>query len=287
LAKEISPPAPSQSSILGLDRKKMEEERLTRLASRKRLLDTDVTEIIAASEAAPKRQRTSPLTQIPTQWPPTSSTNGKSTNGSTSASHIPTIKYPKGTVLRTYARHHPRQGDITIEEVLQKDYLNTAIISAFTFNLAWLFGKLNTKRTKLILVMGAKGETEKQQWTREAEEVGRGSIKVVWPPMEGEASLMHSKLMLLRYDQSLRIVVTSANVEQYDWGETGVMENSVFLIDLPELQENKTQKMDNLTFFGKELLYFMRRSNFDDKVLDKLLKFDFAATEGIGFVYSW
>jgi hypothetical protein len=36
---------------------------------------------------------------------------------------------------------------------------------------------------------------------------------------------MHSKLQLLKYPDYLRVVVPSANLVPYDWGETGVMEN--------------------------------------------------------------
>jgi hypothetical protein len=134
--------------------------------------------------------------------------------------------------------------------------------------------------------MSAKGEEERGQWSREAQEVGRGSIKVVFPPLEGEATLMHSKLMLLRYDHSLRIVVTSANVELYDWGESGVMENSVFIIDLPELEEDKKVTVGVLTNFAKELRHFLKRSRVPDSILDGLLKLDFSQTKDIAFVYS-
>lgn len=36
---------------------------------------------------------------------------------------------------------------------------------------------------------------------------------------------MHSKLQLLKYPDYLRVVVPTANLVPYDWGETGVMEN--------------------------------------------------------------
>lgn len=36
---------------------------------------------------------------------------------------------------------------------------------------------------------------------------------------------MHSKLQLLAHPTHLRVVVPSANLTPYDWGETGVMEN--------------------------------------------------------------
>ena len=43
--------------------------------------------------------------------------------------------------------------------------------------------------------------------------------------MDGIINCMHSKLQLLFYDQYLRVVIPSGNLTNYDWGETGVMEN--------------------------------------------------------------
>lgn len=46
------------------------------------------------------------------------------------------------------------------------------------------------------------------------------------PPMGGQVTSMHSKLMLLFHLDYVRIVVPSANLVPYDWGENnGVMEN--------------------------------------------------------------
>jgi hypothetical protein len=36
---------------------------------------------------------------------------------------------------------------------------------------------------------------------------------------------MHSKLMLLKYENYMRVVVPTGNLMSYDWGETGTMEN--------------------------------------------------------------
>lgn len=43
-------------------------------------------------------------------------------------------------------------------------------------------------------------------------------------PMNG-SGCMHSKLQLLKYEDYLRVVVPSANLVSFDWGETGDMEN--------------------------------------------------------------
>lgn len=55
--------------------------------------------------------------------------------------------------------------------------------------------------------------------------VPRDLIRFVFPPMESVAGCMHSKLQLLKYKESLRIVVPTGNLVAYDWGETGTMEN--------------------------------------------------------------
>jgi len=53
---------------------------------------------------------------------------------------------------------------------------------------------------------------------------------------------MHSKLQLLAHPTHLRIVVPSANLVPYDWGESGVMENvsptTEFLVDSSILDSN-------------------------------------------------
>jgi hypothetical protein len=50
---------------------------------------------------------------------------------------------------------------------------------------------------------------------------------------DGTVSTMHSKLQLLAHPSHLRVVVPSANLVPYDWGETGVMENvRIYLIYL-------------------------------------------------------
>jgi hypothetical protein len=43
--------------------------------------------------------------------------------------------------------------------------------------------------------------------------------------MEGNINCMHSKLQLLAHPTHLRVVVPSANLVPYDWGESGSMEN--------------------------------------------------------------
>lgn len=65
------------------------------------------------------------------------------------------IQYPRGVVKQTWAFGFPRSGDIKIEEVLQKNDLDLAVLSSFQWDQDWILSKLNMARTKLILVAQA------------------------------------------------------------------------------------------------------------------------------------
>jgi hypothetical protein len=58
----------------------------------------------------------------------------------------PGIHFPDGVVKKTWAFGCPRQNDIKIEEILQKDDLELAVLSAFQWNEEWIFRKLNMTR---------------------------------------------------------------------------------------------------------------------------------------------
>ena len=51
------------------------------------------------------------------------------------------------------------------------------------------------------------------------------NLRLCFPPMDGQINCMHSKLMLLFHRDYLRIVVPTANLTTFDWGENGLMEN--------------------------------------------------------------
>ena len=99
---------------------------------------------------------------------------------------------------------------------------------------------------------------------------------------------MHSKLQLLKYPRSLRIAVPSGNLVPYDWGETGVMENTVFLIDLPRLEDSARSKASSgaSTLFKDELVYFLRAQGLEDSLITSLDNYDFSATARYGFIHS-
>lgn len=100
--------------------------------------------------------------------------------------------------------------------------------------------------------------------------------------------IMHSKLQLLKYSGYLRIVIPSANLVPYDWGETGVMENSVFIIDLPRKEDPGVTipNPNESTLFKEELCYFLQAQGLDDSLIKSLSNYDFSATARYRFVHS-
>ncbi|KAG8411959.1 hypothetical protein J3459_016100 [Metarhizium acridum] len=144
-------------SFGSLNRKKMEEERLARIATKRhRICDEED----AVQIPGPKRVAISAM-----------NTNSKAT-----------VPFPRGTVKRTWARGYDRSpDDIKIEEVLQRDKLVLALISSFQWDEAWLLSKIDTSRTKVLLAAFARDDAQKQEMRMNAPQ----NIKFCFPPMYG------------------------------------------------------------------------------------------------------
>lgn len=155
---QLSAPLPTHQSpplgLLGLNRKQMEEERLARLAKRK-----------ADSSASPSAP--SPAKKIARiedgRFVSDSASEKKDTNTPPSislpSSSKPTphgVQWPLGVVKKTYLKRSPDDNDITLEQVLQKDDLQLAVMSSYLWDMDWLFTKCDTKRTRFIMIMSAK-----------------------------------------------------------------------------------------------------------------------------------
>jgi hypothetical protein len=194
------------------------------------------------------------------------------------------LLYPKGVVKKTWAFGHERNGkDIKLEEVLESQTLKTAVISAFQWDMEWFFRKLNVQQTKCIFVMQAKEQSLKDEMLEQTKDMQK-FLRLCFPSMEGLINCMHSKLMLLFHPEKLRIAIPTANLLEFDWGESGVMENSVWLIDLPRLPNPITA--DDLTGFGKELMFFVEKQGVPQDAREGILNFDFSATKDIAFVHT-
>lgn len=259
--------------IVGLDRKAMEQERL----ARKRKASTSPPPIRKSTKLS---ETTLESSMSPVYTPPIDAPT-KSVP-SFQSSKLP---YANGAVKKTWAFGHPRYNDIKLEEVLQKEDLTLAVLSSFQWDVEWLLRKINTKTTQLVFVMQADDDDVKAEYRKETATMP--NVRLCFPSMEGQVNCMHSKLMLLSYPLHLRIVVPTANLVPYDWGETGIMENSVFLIDLPRLESTSTNPASpKITTFGEDLIHFLEAMGLEKSIIDSMHHFDFSATHDLAFVHT-
>ena len=161
--------------------------------------------------------------------------------------------------------------------------LRSCMLSSFIWKHDWLLPHFNTKSTNFLLVMHGKYPGERQQI--ESDFAGIGNVKICFPPMDGQVNCMHSKLMLLFWDDRCRIVVPTANLMDFDWGVGSVMENIVFIIDLPLLRSG-SEHLAKETGFKKSLTTFLTAQTIPNAVMKRLDKYDFSKTENFGFVHS-
>lgn len=137
-------PAPNPSNTLafmGIDRKRMEHERL----ARKRKVSISPPPPRKTPKTSTSNPVESPIvgTQPATNAAPQISANVQATS---KGGISPELQFPQGVVKKTWAFGQPRIGDdIKLEEVLQKNDLNLAILSSFQWEMDWLLAKLDLR----------------------------------------------------------------------------------------------------------------------------------------------
>jgi hypothetical protein len=156
-ATSSGPSLSASSSLAGMDRKKMEEERLARLSAKRKAPDP----AHAQEQHRSKVLRTEPAPQHPqpglgrrrVQQVAAASTPSTSSAAASDKMSARGLRFPKGVVRKTWAYGYPRKGDdIKIEEILQKNDLQLAVLSSFQWDEEWLLSKIDMTKTRLILV---------------------------------------------------------------------------------------------------------------------------------------
>lgn len=287
------PELPAESTtlgmgILGIDRKRQEEERLARLKRKREstVSSPSVKQDLGCQNAI----QAHPTDNTEASMAKTSDIHNQKETGNSSSTPTSHLQYPHGVVKKTWAFGFERANDIKLEEVLQPSHLDAAMISSFQWDWNWLLPKLDTQRTKFVFVIHAKDEETRKKSRTDFD--GAPNVRLCFPPIEGQIGCMHSKLMLLFYPTYLRVVIPTANLMPFDWGEPfqglqgGVMENTVFLIDLPRrVSETCEHENADVPFF-QSLQYFLKAMKLQEDVLAKLLSYDFSKLAQHGFVHS-
>ncbi|CAG8738169.1 8605_t:CDS:2, partial [Ambispora leptoticha] len=234
------------SSSFLADRKEMERERL---------------------ERAQKRRANNPLAY--TADKKTKIENGRIVQVSDNA-----LKYANGALKLTYIPNF--RGDyVKFEDLIEKSKVKRAFLSCFVVSLDWVQQNFPSQ-ARIVLA---------KQRDYSAQKPGVyttifDNIVLVNPPMlNSEFGCFHAKIMLLYYDNWMRVVITSANLIPMDWEQ---MENVVFVQDFP-LLETPASDISQQPEFAQDLSAFvlaMRVKDSQDKVLiqvtDKLCHYDFS-----------
>ncbi len=281
-------PTVAVGGILGMDRKRQEEERLARL---KRKREPSVSPPPTnrglghgSHLETPSAHQGKFLKAKPTV---SNRKEGSAISSSTGASKL---QYPEGVVKKTWAFGFERENDIKLAEVLQSPQLEAAVLSSFQWDWDWLVTKLDMQMTKLVFVLQAKDEEAKKGYIATFSKMW--NVRLCFPSMEGQINCMHSKLMLLFYPTYLRIAVPTANLTPYDWGEPfrdlpgGIMENTVFLIDLPKKDAESCKRPDAEVTFLKSMVYFLKAMELQEDIVNKLKMYDFSKLANHGFIHS-
>lgn len=169
ISKEDTPISTSSNplvGILGIDRKKMEEERLARLNRKRKASSTPGSPALKHAAIVMKCEDVPAGAAVPGPNPRANAprVSGNETINIGTSSHpmpLPSapLQFPKGAVKKTWAFGYDRTGDdIKFEEVVQKSDLELAVLSSYMWNVDWMFSKFDIKTTRFLLIMGEKEE---------------------------------------------------------------------------------------------------------------------------------
>ena len=179
------------------------------------------------------------------------------------------------TVLKTWCFGYPRERDIKLEEILQRNHLSSVVASSFVWDLDFWWSKINKASTPCQFVIQ---RDQVQQGTR----LQDGPNRIILHPEN--TKILHSKFMFLFFDEAeeLRIVITTANMVAFDWGEMGgFMENMVFMIDLPKMSTKEDQ---DLTQFGIDFSEYCTSLGLSANIVNQFKNYDWEGTRDLIFI---
>ncbi|KAJ2820145.1 hypothetical protein IWW50_005175, partial [Coemansia erecta] len=179
------------------------------------------------------------------------------------------LPFPKGTVKLTHMLGEKKSGDyFTFTDVIQPDKLRKALLTAFVLDMEWLKPHFRAD-TKLVIVRSYDPNSEHQGVLQSAD----GMTTIVNPEFGGvKYPIMHSKIMLLFYDNYVRFVASSANLIEIDWTR---MQNIVFIQDI-RLDVSQVFKP---TEFGATLAQALRDLSVPEQVTKQLDHMDMSRVE--------
>lgn len=146
---------------------------------------------------------------------------------------------------------------LSIQDLLDVDNLESATLSTYCLDLEYLKKVLPFHKRCIPITLikhwskGAGDDDEKQG--RTMTQIGKSPFCICHPYLLAAYSNMHAKLMLLTFPGFLRIVVSSANLTNFDWD---CYTQTIWVQDFPIKMSNSSSNNSIQTQFEKTLLDF-------------------------------
>ncbi|KAJ1729951.1 hypothetical protein LPJ72_004704 [Coemansia sp. Benny D160-2] len=137
-------------------------------------------------------------------------------------------EFPDGTVRLTHVLGEPQDTSkyYSLTDLLQPSKLRKALLTTYVFDVEWLL--MHTGLSTKLVIVKSYSPSEEQTGVYQSED---GRITFVNPVFGVQKyPVMHSKIMLLFYDDYVRFVALSANLIEIDWT---VLANIMYIQDFP------------------------------------------------------
>ncbi|KAG2236996.1 hypothetical protein INT48_001763 [Thamnidium elegans] len=167
-----------------------------------------------------------------------------------------------GVVKLTYIKGFIGPDYIRFKDIVQKDKLKKAVITAFVCSMDFINDNFPTD-VNLCIVTHGRPAMQRQVHSHRV---------IIQPPLKDEKfGVFHPKLMLLFYGTSMRVVIGSANMERYDYED---LENVVFIQDFPKL-DRPCKSIAELPRFARDICDLLDHMQVPASVMQELLQYNF------------
>lgn len=173
----------------------------------------------------------------------------------------------------------------TFDELIQLPngtYPRRALVTSFNEDLQWILGKFRVWKGGCELTVVTSEPTPTPLRVHK-------NVRLYGPPLGSGHSIMHAKLMVLRFPDRARIVVSTNNANGFEWAGIGL---ACWVVDLPlcapgtprEEEEEEAMKRGEGAVLHD---FIVRRLGWGDAGEEILRGIDFSHMAGAAFVPSW
>ena len=148
---------------------------------------------------------------------------------------------------------------ITFKELIDAVNCKFAFLTSYCVDISWILSYFKCPLHLLVHPNEKQTNAQSIQYNK--------NVKISFPTFPSGFGVFHAKIMLLEYQKGLRIVITSANLVDHDYGQ---VQNILFVQDLEETSAPTNSKFlaDLKTFLktcsiSPESITFLERFNWE------------------------